>query len=843
MNSQAASIGSLLCTLLLSDHRILQLFWETPFNEKVKCDELKNKCYLAFQQWCARFPDHVFDTSWRFLTQQQNQNHCVLTTAIQALVKEFLELKHGEVRVQSKYFGDWQQGVISRISSAPIQAFADVEFKSGRYVPISSTLLGIDTGERSKPKWHCQVMPLLHPHDSLVNDYVQREGLHETHLHLNGSTHAEICWLRALRNPRAETNDFVIAWKRPTNKKTSPILQLVGQINPDLNPHLFHQHLRVASRLRTWLIAKAEDKVVSGAQLPLGCQCLYNSDDSEWCNGLNLSMPSWRDNLDIKNEFIWMAKLFKKLRHSPSVRFSRMLYTYILLMNEYYRLLVQSETQFGFDQFQKFTLTGLRDPAEKDYLSRFHAMHGSERARSKVGYLEGRFAPKNNLDKACQLFQAILGGYLNYLHDVGIAKKPCVKSTQSLSALLNELQQCLKEITVPHRGFHRLTLVAHFIKEDWTPNEKDKSGPFRHYPLIKNLRQSAGVLLTALAKWPKLNNWVRGIDAASNELHAPPDVFASVFRVCKKAGLTRRTYHAGEDFRHLLCGIASMWEALEFLELKNGDRIGHGTAMGIKPQLWLDRMPTSLTLSRGEWLFGVLAAWQLLRDIPELQKYINLLQRELENLAYEIFERTVTAPELERAMSLRGLSRIDLMRTKTKTDDANPEPISEYWREEFLQVQKECKKHPEAIELLWKWLSDPDVLERTAEIVSKDSDFLDAKSYVRLQQALMQKVAERRVLIETLPSSNVRISQYFHIEEHHFLRWMRVPGHFEEGDPEIMVCLGSDDPGIFAADIETEFYLLYETLRKAGISDSEALQRLSVLNERGRVYRFHDPAL
>lgn len=75
------------------------------------------------------------------------------------------------------------------------------------------------------------------------------------------------------------------------------------------------------------------------------------------------------------------------------------------------------------------------------------------------------------------------------------------------------------------------------------------------------------------------------------------------------------------------------------------------------------------------------------------------------------------------------------------------------------------------------------------------------------------------------------------------MRWMRIPGHLEEGDPEIMVCLGSDDPGIFAADIETDFYLLYASLRKNGLSDSMALERLKVLNERGRIYRFHHPAL
>ena len=58
-----------------------------------------------------------------------------------------------------------------------------------------------------------------------------------------------------------------------------------------------------------------------------------------------------------------------------------------------------------------------------------------------------------------------------------------------------------------------------------------------------------------------------------------------------------------------------------------------------------------------------------------------------------------------------------------------------------------------------------------------------------------------------------------------------------------MVCLGSDDPGIFAGDLESEFHQLYAALRNEGVSDAEALNRLSTVNERGRKYRFHDRSL
>lgn len=841
MTAQAASIGSLLSALLLSDHRILRLSWKTPFTHPLGWSELREPTYLAYQPWAARFPDHVFDSAWRFLAAQRQPDQGVLLTAMQALINEFLELRHGVVRMRRDLLGAWQQGLASRISSIPIQAAADVSFGVGRYMPASSPSFQPVSFDREAASWRRQVLPLLRPEEAPVADYVEREGLHETHLHLNGSTHAEICWLRALRNPRAETQEFVTRWTQGGD--ADRVRELVGQANPELTPQLFYQHMLTASRLRAWLVSAAVDRIATDVPLPVSCQSLCSAGNDEWSAGLREQAPSWRQAPDVEEELTWMAGLVARLQQRPSVQLTRMFHAYLLLLNEHFRLLVQSEAQYGFEQFQKFTLTELREPAERDYRTRFHAMHGSRAATSTIGYLEGRFAPKGTPLKACRLFQAILGGYLEYLRDAADPARSPGRSPRSLSALLTQLDRHFERPIARHRSIHRLTLVAHFIKQPWPPAHRHLAGPFRHYPLDLQLRRTTGVLLSVLARWPRLQTWVRGVDAAANELHAPPEVFAPVFRVCRRAGLTRRTYHAGEDFRHLLSGIATMWEALCLLDLRDGDRIGHGTAMGIRPSLWLDRMPGTLTLSRGEWMLGVLAAWQLLRDVPEMQVDAHRLQRELEEVAYQIFRCSLAARDVERAMALRGLSRRDLMRHSTGEVDSFHEPLNDPWREEAAWVRSTCHDQPEAVKLLWQWLSDGGVLERADALIAKEAHFLDATSYLRLQQALMQHVADRGVLIETLPSSNVRISQYHHVGEHHSLRWMRVPGHFVDGDPEIMVCLGSDDPGIFAGDLETEFYLLYAALRRSGLDDSDALHRLSVLNERGRTYRFHDPLL
>ncbi|WP_202883201.1 hypothetical protein [Vibrio cholerae] len=120
-------------------------------------------------------------------------------------------------------------------------------------------------------------------------------------------------------------------------------------------------------------------------------------------------------------------------------------------------------------------------------------------------------------------------------------------------------------------------------------------------------------------------------------------------------------------------------------------------------------------------------------------------------------------------------------------------------------------------------------------------EYLPDEAVVSLQQVVMAKIADRNIAIECPPTSNTRISQYRDVSEHHIFRWMGLPGEAIEGDVSMSICLGSDDPGIFAADLKSEFYHLFVVLtRKFGLSPAEALRKVAEVNENGRIYRFHD---
>lgn len=811
---------------------LLSSDWSVPQDRR----DLRQLLYLSNQLWQARLPDHVFDLGFEAAQQRGLIDANLADAALRLLAEQFLEVQQGQVQVKLDRFGEWQQCVLSRVSSVPIvAAMRALHAKRGGH------LAGHDSVEMLIGRSHGQALPCPTPKDGAVEDYIGREGLHESHLHLNGSTFAEQCWLRALAHPNRETRLFSELWLESKRSPASDRVQELARLHEnEFKPVQLRRDLVLASRLRAWLVYSA----LSAGELAL---------DVPWCaddllgDGSVCIAPVVEGSYELKHvspaeqlsgELDWLTRLL--CQPQLPMRVARMLHLYLLLQHQYRELMVQGEELYGFDQFQKYTLTELRTPAERSYVQRFVDMHGPYEQRSHTAYLEGRFTPKGRSVDNTRLLQQILGGYLAYLRD-GLQANDSAQAL-SLSGILQELDEVCAEPNARWPQRQQLALVAHFIKQPWKPRQ----GPYRHYRLRCTLESQMTHLRITLWDYPRLRRWVRGVDGAANELHAPPEVFASIFRQSERLGLGHRSYHVGEDFPHLLTGLRHMLDAIELLNLRNGSRIGHGTALGIDPSLWLSRMPGTLHLSRSERLLDLLAAWQLLRELPDCSAQAYQAEMQLNALLPHVFRVPVAANLFERAMRLRGLHMGFVSQLQRDENwqwvDAS---LVDSLREEARLVSEARDRDTEAFQLLWTWHNDPELIRRSEaliEIEAQDALFTPAV-YLRLQQALMARVADRRVVIETLPSSNVRISQYERFEEHHVMRWMGVPGFVKPGDVPIMVSLGSDDPGIFAGNLKGEFYQLYAVLRKNGMLDTEALRNVAAVNERGRQYRFHDPAL
>ena len=382
-----------------------------------------------------------------------------------------------------------------------------------------------------------------------------------------------------------------------------------------------------------------------------------------------------------------------------------------------------------------------------------------------------------------------------------------------------------------------LALVPHFIKK------KPKKGEVYPYAsLFKDLKNQAAILMDMLKHEPRLTRWIRGVDAAANEMHAPPELFGPLFRVLAKSGVAHFTYHVGEDFPHLISGIRSIDDALRFLPLRNGDRLGHCTAIGITPGIWKRSLPLSLSMTKETRLLDLVFIWRELRSHPELLRYASDAAIEAVHLAHEVFslEEEISITTLDQVFELRGM----LAESEGLLGELDgPLKPKSLWLEEYERARELAKtagmKRP--LKLYKQWLTSDNAQKQRAEYVEVALEYLPDEAVIALQQAVMAKMADRNIAIECPPTSNTRISQYRDVSEHHIFRWIGLPGEVVEGDVPMSICLGSDDPGIFAADLKSEFYHLFVVLtRKFGLSPAEALRKVAEVNENGRIYRFHD---
>lgn len=787
-------------------------------------DLLRQLVFHGFRACHYAMPDHVFKCRWEGFAQESGarEGHWVVPV-LRALADRFLELHDQRAKVKFKRFDLWQT-VISRISSLPLRSalYAREAWRSE---------------EELKPlvRREMETSFFLTPYSPVVEDYIQREGLCETHLHLNGSTPAEYAWLLLLRDPRRELQKFFSAYK--DRKKT--VKELCRCVDEGLTPEKVLDRCHLARQLRAMLMGRVGnggwDWMGSGMdgwpltprslviRRPFALPCEFHRD----CRSMLRLLAC---------EASWQARLIRELERRRDPLADRIFHLYLLIKHQYLQLLVQREDLYGFDEFQKVTKDDLRRSSEKEYLERFRQFHGPEGRDSDVLFLEGRFAPRGKLGDAEEQMRKILSGYLAYLRQEKREEAERTKR-RSLSSLLDALD----DVRPTGARQLRLALVAHFIKRGWDPKTEDR----QHLTLRKSLLKEALVLRVLLRRHPRLKTWIRGIDAASNEMAAPPEVFAPIFRICRRFGIEHATYHVGEDFLHLIGGIRQVDDALRFLGLQAGDRLGHCTAVGIDPRFWLDTMPETIMVRKDDWMLDLLSVWRQLGPVGGKGAF--KAANEAVRLGNEIFDESLSIEELDRTMALRDLYQEYVFRAVNEGDKWawQLQSLDDDLREEARRIgvvlgDGSARNGKRLLFRLCRWWGDPTIRDRRGKYESVPSKFLNEEELLRYQQAVLGDIRNRNLVMESLPTSNVRISQYDSVRQHHIFRWMNMPGKGYEEDPAVMVSLGSDDPGIFATSLKGEFYHLYSVLRHDyGLSDCEAIRAVGQVNERGRIFRFH----
>lgn len=109
-----------------------------------------------------------------------------------------------------------------------------------------------------------------------------------------------------------------------------------------------------------------------------------------------------------------------------------------------------------------------------------------------------------------------------------------------------------------------------------------------------------------------------------------------------------------------------------------------------------------------------------------------------------------------------------------------------------------------------------------------DTEWITNQTIKALQDKLVKKVNQRKICIETMPTSNLCISVYADYSEHHALRWL-----MDDTRPRPIYTLGSDDPGVFNTTIRNEYLHLVRSAQEYGYDPTDVYRRLGEVSRVG----------
>lgn len=625
---------------------------------------------------------------------------------------------------------------------------------------------------------------LAKPYNYSLSYIFENNDLHETHMHMNGTCLFDAVWSDIMNHP-LKFNKQILSEKN----FNAAFVNFVGLGNIYTNEDLFNLiKVAIASRNLCCSFIEGDVSVVRPLNKVKKEYSFFR--DMQFING-------YRNG--IQEECLFLFSMLDNLKENKNEEYAKVFHIYILIKSLFHQFLVQQENQFGFDSFQRITWNKFRDFTEdKGTKDRLKQIKGNGDI-PELSHLEGRVSTKAT--------------YLKSYKNV----KNLVKDHFEISDRLN----------------YDMSITGHFIKirdshnyyHSLIRNHKNYFRLEKESRIQKNLRNS----------FDFYKSYVKGIDAASNELHLDPSAFHNSYHRLKKQGL-RCTYHTGEDFVHLLSGIRSVFEALNYLNLDQGDRLGHCTAIGLSERIWARDLPGKIAIKKGEWLDNLI----FLAHLKLVNNCINVnlekIKCEIKKIGREIYqEDNVLISDYIEAWRIRKFDPVYHIYKDRFNDLYN---FADKEMKLLRDEEKVLDENPKVKALYKKYFLGNSVKRYDETILVNTC--LDRDLIKNVQEEVIRLLNERNVAVEVMPTSNVRISQYLNYKEHHIFRWLKIDGYEDEFlkySPKVVIA--TDNPGIFNTSLQNEYALIYLTLKfKYDLDEASIKQKILNLIETSKEFSF-----
>ena len=723
--------------------------------------------------------------------------------------------------------------------------------------------------------------------DSAELKSLLRRGLAENHYHLNGSTQSfALTWGFLMNHPEKAERYFSDkkfrfdlhgepAWGPLTNQLPRKTLILyAAEIRLSLFEKLLAPRLPKADadaeEMDQWMLEDSPDRRGVVRRRASQARFLYGArfpqlDGSSKCLDYAVD-PEGGADLDSPLRFLSGERrfLYQCFRACYSGAFCREeqngLYLYLLIKTKLRGEIIQNNGQYGFRNFSEYQdrkahIWGY----SPDYRAEANRLAISATLHTSVRSLELRVMPGNSRD--------------GLRENIGFPDQVAEFDRKEHCAGKRKRRQRAEE---QNRYFY----VVHFAKKPLPPVKKgrDNRGVLRarHYALRRTVERQAKVLARTLERDSYLCGRIRGIDAASHEIGCRPEIFATAFRFLRgftpyggaDSGQPRRwpelnvTYHVGEDFLDIADGMRAVDEAICFLHLESGDRIGHGLALGIEPEDYYALKKRTVILPAQDLLDNLV--WLLFRSlewgVTTPQAFRVRLEKRADELMRRIYMKNCPQADLQKYFQswfLRG-DDPELYFLPRRTDGSMREG-PEFSAVQYCRFKRDddlreifdgdgLRKDEDIHRLLHRYhYGAHERMEgQKTEIFSIDSDYIQL---IRdMQNRMLRRVMEKEICIECNPSSNYLIGTFREYGKHPIFRFnhygLELP-EYPDKATQLRVSVNTDDQGIFDTSLENEYALLYGSLNTRlapdgarVVSNDAALSYLEHVRDMGRYMTF-----
>lgn len=514
-------------------------------------------------------------------------------------------------------------------------------------------------------------------------------------------------------------------------------------------------------------------------------------------------------NLVMASERKFMYECFRYIYSGEcnDVDFPTLFYAYLTYKDKFRHMILQLNTRVGFANFANYEELKSEFILSKHYPLLYKAAIEGFINDSKNRYVEARIVPKDS----------------------------AAKITESLDEIYGSLKEKNKD---------KCSIIFHFIKKRDESFKSDSS--IRHSELRKELKRKAFAIYNFRKEQtdPELVGRVVGIDAANSEIFARPEVFAQAFRFLRghevfPADRDRPydlniTYHVGEDFLDVADGLRAIEEALVFLGLRNGDRLGHALALGTDVRTYYAKRYDTICESKQVILDNL--AW-LHHKCIKLKGSISLLGY-LEMMFHKYFrdlydknlwrgKNMIDSIFVEPNPNLHHLDNVEtyylswLLRGNSPTfgsdfDDYTqmPSGIERQWVDAGInhQIGVEIACQNEGARELFDMYHSKEYADRSDSVDSFSVPSKYREDYYELlekiQEDLMSKIEKKHIAIECNPSSNYKIGEMERYDQHPILRFFNYGIDTPYKSHNIAVSINTDDQGVFSTSLEREYSLM-----------------------------------